>query len=242
MTALQVLRARGIVDPGAAITAATGARLELACACTLLIRESAGGLNVWGSDPVPTAGAYTKGSVVNERDYRAYRRALTAGRAGPQGVGPCQLTWTPYQDQADVQGGCWRPAVNMAVGFGVLAGLIKAHGVRGGFRRYNGSGPAAEVYADAAIATLERWREALGARAVRAPLARGDRGDQVRELQEFLRMTFPSYFRPLLNADGVYGPDTARWLAEFQRRAKVAGEDGNRVGPATLAALATFGY
>jgi hypothetical protein len=43
----------------------------------------------------------------------------------------------------------------------VLAGLIRVAGVRDGFRRYNGAGPAAEAYADDAMARLARWRAYL---------------------------------------------------------------------------------
>ena len=241
MSVLDVLRRRGIIDPGVVIPAAHAAELALPVACALLIRESSGGLNVWGADPVDTGGAYAKGGPVTEANYTAYRRALKIGRAGPQGVGPCQLTWVPYQDRADRLGGCWRAQVSMRVGFEVLAGLQREHGVRGGFRRYNGSGPAAETYADAAMATLARWQEALNQQSPRVPVKRGDRGDGVRTLQQFLRETFPAYFRPLLDADGVYGPATVRWVAEFQRRAGVAG-DGSSVGPDTLTALARLGY
>lgn len=154
------LTAWGILRAEQTVTAARAAGLELACAATLLEKESYGGRNVWGSDPVQTGGTYVKGSEVTRAAYLAYkarRREL-----GAQGVGPCQLTWPGFQDQADARGGCWDPAVNMAVGFETLAQLIRSHGLRDGFRRYNGSGPAAERYATDALGKLAAWRDRLG--------------------------------------------------------------------------------
>ena len=57
-----------------------------------------------------------------------------------QGVGPCQLTWWELQDAADAQGGCWRPEINMRVGFGHLAALVKRYGECRRRAPYNGSG------------------------------------------------------------------------------------------------------
>jgi hypothetical protein len=110
---------------------------------------------------VRTGGAYVKGGEVTRDNYQAYRRARKAGTAGAQGVGPCQLTYSPFQDQADAAGGCWDWRANVLTGFTILAGLIRHAGERDGFRRYNGSGPAAERYADDAVARLARWRALL---------------------------------------------------------------------------------
>lgn len=63
---------------------------------------------------------------VTRTRYAYYK--LRRGRMGAQGVGPCQLTWPGYQDDADRRGGCWRFAVNIAVGAEVIAGLVRQHG------------------------------------------------------------------------------------------------------------------
>lgn len=160
MSAVDSLTAWGILRAGEVVELAATAGLELACAAVLLEKESAGGRNVWGHDGVPTGGFYTKGGPVTRDAYLAWRPHR--GRLGSQGVGPCQLTWSGYQDQADQLGGCWDPRANMTVGFRVLAGLIRQHGLRGGFRRYNGSGPMAERYADDAMRRLAKWRDRLG--------------------------------------------------------------------------------
>ncbi|GEL17703.1 hypothetical protein [Pseudonocardia asaccharolytica] len=160
MSAVDSLAAWGILRAPEVAAIAAGVGLELAAAATLLEKESAGGRNVWGHDSVSTGGYYEKGGPVTRENYTAWKPHR--GRLGSQGVGPCQLTWPGYQDQADRAGGCWDPLVSMRVGFAVLAGHIGRHGLRDGFRRYNGSGPAAERYADDAMAKLAKWRDRLG--------------------------------------------------------------------------------
>jgi hypothetical protein len=78
-----------------------------------------------------------------------------------QGVGPVQLTWWEFQDEADRRGGCWKPAINMEVGFERLAALVRRNGLRDGIRAYNGSGPAAERYADKVLERLRHFETAL---------------------------------------------------------------------------------
>src|ERR687895_578180 len=136
-TLVQRLRDGGIVSPETAIAEATRARLRLPLACALLEKESSGGHNVFGHDPTIFVGA---GKVTRER-YKEYRsRRVASGNRLMQGVGPCQLTWWEFQDAADREGGCWRPEVNMRVGFRHLVALISQHGEGPRGRRYNGSG------------------------------------------------------------------------------------------------------
>lgn len=161
MTAAEILAAHGILRAPEVVELAAAAKLELAAACVLLEKESGGGRNVWGSDAVPTGGSYDKGSEVVRSDYLAYRAARLMGTAGQQGCGPTQLTLAAFQMQADAAGGCWDWRANCLTGFRILASLIRAHGVRGGFRRYNGSGAAAERYADDAMKRLATWRTRL---------------------------------------------------------------------------------
>jgi hypothetical protein len=65
--------------------------------------------NVWGHDSSPNGGTSDLGGEpVTEADYRAYlRRRGNRGQGGMQGVGPLQLTWWGFQDEADKIGGCW---------------------------------------------------------------------------------------------------------------------------------------
>jgi hypothetical protein len=140
------------------------AGLSYASGFALTEKESSTGDNVFGHDR-RADGTYIfparDGRVpVTEAVYKAYKRSRDTGgkgRGGMQGVGPVQLTWWELQDQADALGGCWKPRINMRVGFTRLADLMRNHGVRGGARRYNGAGPRAEAYADSYVALRAKW-------------------------------------------------------------------------------------
>jgi hypothetical protein len=159
MTAAEVLANHGIQRATEVIELAGAAELELPVAVTLLEKESGGGHNVWGHDNVDTGGHYIKGDVVTKEAYLNYKRDRK--RLGAQGVGPTQLTFPGFQDTADDRGGCFDWRINCLVGFEILAGHIRAKGVHDGFRAYNGSGAAAERYADDAISRLAVWRSRL---------------------------------------------------------------------------------
>jgi hypothetical protein len=123
-----------------------------------LVEQESGFRNVFGHDPTifRGAGKVTKAAYL---DYK--RRRGPTGRGGMQGVGPTQLTWWEYQDAADREGGCWDPAVNIRVGLRVLDGNIARRGLRDGIAEYNGSGPAAQRYADEVLAKATRWHRIL---------------------------------------------------------------------------------
>ena len=160
MTAAEVLGEHGTRRAAEVAELAAAAELELAAAATLLEKESNGGHNVYGHDPVKTGGNYELGGPVTEDNYRKYKAHRK--EFGAQGVGPTQLTFPGFQDMADDRGGCFDFRVNCLVGFEILAGHIRAKGVHDGFRAYNGSGAAAERYADDAISKLAVWRSRLG--------------------------------------------------------------------------------
>jgi hypothetical protein len=246
VTTVEMLTAGGIRRAAEMVELAGAAGLDVACAAVLLVKESGGGRNVWGHDGVQTGGIYQKGQEVTREAYLAYK--ARRGELGAQGVGPTQLTFPPLQDEADAAGGCWDWRANVLTGFRHLAGLIRTHGERGGFRRYNGSGPAAERYADDALAKLADWRRRPGdggdGGGGGAPLTYGMRNNpEVAALQRFLARTFPGYAGDL-PATGNYLDKTKAVVAEFQRRAGVTGPDadGSIVGPRTRAALANFGF
>jgi hypothetical protein len=113
-TLIERLRAAGIDSPRIAIQEAKRAGLPLELACALLEKESGGGANVYGHDPSIFSGA---GQVTRENYAQYKKQRIASGNRKMQGVGPCQLTWWEFQDQADAQGGCWRPRYNMRVGF-----------------------------------------------------------------------------------------------------------------------------
>ncbi|HEX6461116.1 MAG TPA: hypothetical protein VF032_19525 [Thermoleophilaceae bacterium] len=112
--------------------------------------------NEFGHDP---AAPDMHGAPVTRASYR--RMLALAGRGPRQGCGQFQLTSAGLQDRADQLGGCWRNSANVRVGVEFLAQLRQEFGEREGFRHFNGSGPAAEHYADEAMALEQRWHQLL---------------------------------------------------------------------------------
>jgi hypothetical protein len=167
----EVLVKHGILMPKRCIVACEATGLPLALGGSILMQESGGGRNVWGHDPTIFIGGFDKknnvnhGPNVDEAGYKAYlAQRGPKGAGGMQGVGPVQLTYYSFQDEADALGGCWDALNNMKVGFGHLAASIKRNGMRAGIVAYNGSGSAAERYADTVIArqaTIQRDLDAL---------------------------------------------------------------------------------
>ena len=137
------------------VLVATAVGLPIHFACALLEKES-GGRNVFGHDGTSSIPDAWKGSVVTKAKYQEYLKNRAAH--GAQGVGPCQLTYPGYQDQADAAGGCWRPAANMRIGFGILKDHIQRYGIEAGAAAYNGAGPAAEAYGRDFVVKADAWK------------------------------------------------------------------------------------
>lgn len=146
----------GIKNSLRTVLEARRAGLPVSLAFALVEQETDNGANVFGHDPVQSI----RGGPVTKARYLTYRARRRAG-FGMQGVGPLQLTWWATQDEADRLGGCWKPAVNLRVGLGTLAGLIRQHGYGDGVRRYNGSGPAAVAYSASVRARAKKWHRRL---------------------------------------------------------------------------------
>lgn len=154
------LHRNGIVYPYWTVREARTHRLGLPLACAMLSMETGGGRMVFGHDRDSHGDCpgYGWGEVTKAK-YLAFRAARDAtGRSN--GVGACQLTSRGLQDQADGLGGCWLPRANIAVGFHYLAGKIHELGLHAGVASYNGSGPAAQHYADELLAIAERFKRA----------------------------------------------------------------------------------
>jgi hypothetical protein len=146
------------------------AGFDLAACCALLVNES-NGRNLWGGDPW-NRDEYPRGialnpslneSEVSQGVYTVYKLRRNSGLQ-PQGCGPCQLTDASLQIEAEKLGGCWIPVHSMTVGFRFLQQLFVEHGsAYAGFEAYNGSGPAAEAYAQRACGQQAEWRDWLAA-------------------------------------------------------------------------------
>lgn len=151
------LHKAGFYHPLKTVQEANRVGLDLASACAMLEKESAKGQNVFGSDGVRNP---VKGGTVTKARYLLYKKYRQQG-LGMQGVGPTQLTYYSFQDEADALGGCWEPRYNMRVGFKLLADLIKQHGHQEGAARYNGVGAAAEAYGRDFVAKRAKWLKYL---------------------------------------------------------------------------------
>ena len=140
----------------------------LAAACAMVQKES-GGRMIWGADPWNKA-AFPKGAAldpalherpVTDKNYHAYASRRDKGMQ-PQGCGITQLTSASLQKQADQAGGCFDPFANAATGFRFLRTQFENGGSEhAGFRNYNGSGPAAEAYADGAVKLAADWQSRI---------------------------------------------------------------------------------
>ncbi len=246
MSTADTLAAWGILRAPEVVELAAQAGLDLACAAVCLEKESSGGRNVWGSDSVDTGGIYRKGDPVIREVYAQYAAALQARRVGAQGVGPCQITWPPLQREADDQGGCWDWRTNVLVGFRHLAALQRQYGVRDGFRRYNGAGPAAEKYANDAMVKLARWRDRIGTTTVATVTASavtpGGRSDApVRAVQAAVHVTVDGDWGPVTDRAVSLVRDAARgWLHHITETQTAIGAHPDGLwGPQSRAALDT---
>jgi peptidoglycan hydrolase-like protein with peptidoglycan-binding domain len=233
------LQAGGILAPRMVIEEAKRAGLRLDYACAMLQKESGGGKNVFGHDPTIFIGA---GTVTKAKYLEYKRKRVASGNDQMQGVGPTQLTYWTLQDRADAQGGCWKPRINMRVGFKHLADHIRTYGEADGARRYNGSGDAAVAYSKDLLAKAAKWRAVLDGAAPATvasgpqPLKAGARGPEVVRLTRRLTRLRSKAGTPYLDkprktldaaaegalktfqaehrlvADGVFGPLSQRKL------------------------------
>jgi hypothetical protein len=153
------LRKLGIKMPIRMLIAAHNAAIPPSLAASVLMQETSGGANIFGHDPTIFAGA----GDVTKAKYLAYKKQRgPKGEGGMQGVGPLQLTFFSLQDEADDRGGCWKPYVNMLVGFEHLAANIRRGGMHEGVKAYNGSGSDAEKYANTVLPRADGFKQVLG--------------------------------------------------------------------------------
>lgn len=170
--AVKIYRAHknGIKNPVLVWNECKRAGVNFAAVCAFLEKESGGGDNVFGHDKDSSGRIIFHGQtgrvpVTKERylEYRTFRR-----RTGKmQGVGPMQLTWYSFQDNADKLGGCWIPKYNIREALRI----IKEDRLAGKnwwqvAREYNG----AEEYANDFIMKFQKWQRILN-----APLLRSEK-------------------------------------------------------------------
>lgn len=151
-----IARRNGIKIPVRASRAANKAGIPFYVMCAFLEQESSGGDNVFGHDGGTSGWASGWGEATKAK-YVKYRTGRKAGK-GMQGVGPMQLTWWEFQDQADALGGCWKPYFNCLVGAQLLHEYWNQHGswIKVG-ERYNG----AYAYGVEVNKKVEKWKRLL---------------------------------------------------------------------------------
>ena len=164
----------GLKHPGYTIELARQYDIPISLLASVLIQESGGGHNVFGHDPVnPRTKTFLdrrrvrwlnriKGKKVTRYRYLRYRRYRKMGY-GMQGVGPMQLTWFSFQDQADREGGAWRVLPNMKVGARLLSSKLRQKNLTRyqAIASYNGSGLAADRYAEQVLARMDRIHDQI---------------------------------------------------------------------------------
>lgn len=155
------LKSKGFAHPYRLVRAARKERVRVSSACALVQNETNTGANIWGHDHDAHGCIWPCGGAVTRTNFRTYKARRKQG-LGMQGCGPVQLTYYTLQDEADALGGCWHPYHSMRVGFRQLRRLKAAKGsLRAAYRAYNGSGVAAERYADLAIARRAAWDQRI---------------------------------------------------------------------------------
>jgi hypothetical protein len=122
-------------------------------------QESSSGLNIFGADQ---GGLFAHQPVTKARVLQLVEHVRAGGVSN--GVGPMQLTFIGFIDEANRDGGAWLPAVNIATGLGIIAGHVKQHGVRDGLATYNGGHPQSakgQRYAGEVMERQERFHVLL---------------------------------------------------------------------------------
>jgi hypothetical protein len=179
-TKIELARQNGIVVPELAWDVARNmAGIPFWVMCAFLEQESGGGRNVYGGDvfadgsPKP----FYKHGAVTKENYEAYKKERNLGilyasrwpQMGyrSQGVGPMQLTFWAFQDEADDLGGCWDAKVNMFVGARILNGYYQDAVIRKivgeiprwqyAALRYNGK----QEYVDSITPKFIRWKDLM---------------------------------------------------------------------------------
>lgn len=220
-------------------------RLPISLVCAVIEKESSF-RNVYGRDrgsrPNPVRSPDKGVLEVTQANYKAYLKHRNAGK-DPNGVGPMQLTFPPFQDRADNLGGCWKVGPNIRVGCEVLADNIKRLGsTREGVRAYNGSGDKARKYAASVLAMQAVWHERLKGKPTAPPAEAPDKptrparprtfkvkgsmhGKDVRGWQNTLRRQFRTWRVDYpLAVDGYYGPITRSATSDVLKGLGIAQE------------------
>ncbi len=156
---VRVISSYGMQNAQACVEAQDAKNRPELSQCLAMLENESGGRNIFGGEGTACPEEWYEQEVTEPR-YVVYRERRDKGFS-PNGVGPTQITDPGLQIDAQELGGCWRPRLNMDVGFGFLHQLMVEHGSQGGFEAYNGSGPAAVAYAERAMQWTTIWHDRL---------------------------------------------------------------------------------
>ncbi len=118
-----------------------------------LQEQESNGRNIFGAD---LGAPFAHQPVTKERVMKLVEHVRAGGVSN--GVGPLQLTFLPFIEEANRDGGAWKPSVNIATGLGIIADHVKRHGVRGGLATYNGGHPRSPDGLEYAKEVMKRQR------------------------------------------------------------------------------------
>jgi hypothetical protein len=116
-----------------------------------LQEQESNGRNIFGAD---SNAPFAHLAVTKERVLQLVEHVRAGGTSN--GVGPLQLTFLPFIEEANRDGGAWKPSVNIATGLGIIAANVSRHGVRGGLATYNAGNPQAPAGRAYAKQVMER--------------------------------------------------------------------------------------
>src|SRR5688572_14557382 len=117
LTRMVKAASKGCFMPYQAMKASDETGVPFHILCALLEQETSGGRNIFGHD----ASIFKGAGRVTARKYAIYKKERDRFKQKRmQGVGPLQLTWWEFQDEADEAGGCHRPYYNILTGARIL--------------------------------------------------------------------------------------------------------------------------
>jgi hypothetical protein len=134
----------------------TGLDLSVACATTQL---ESNGQHIYGNDPGTGWMQGLDGKLVTKDNYLTFVKPGLYRGETLNGVGIKQLTSLGLVQAADARGGAWHVEHNAATGDRFFLELLRQTGsLWQSFYSYNGSGSAAQNYANHAVAVVAQWR------------------------------------------------------------------------------------
>lgn len=153
------LKLHRVRKPYMVITECLRADIKIATGLAMLEKET--GIpqrNIFGCDNGPGRG-FCHEKVTARRVVALIQSQLS------NGVGWTQLTYKPLVLEANDEGGAHRPVAQCRVGFRLLRSLFNQFGtISLMYEHYNGSGAAAQRYAQEAVSLRNKWLKITGGR------------------------------------------------------------------------------